>query len=78
MYREFRIRHAETSATIVSDVQTNLKRRIEEARLLHRAISESGLRVFAPMLNKGDALFWGGGLIHGSLRPSAQANRATH
>jgi ectoine hydroxylase-related dioxygenase (phytanoyl-CoA dioxygenase family) len=30
VYREFRNKHAETSATIVSDVKTNLKRRLEE------------------------------------------------
>jgi ectoine hydroxylase-related dioxygenase (phytanoyl-CoA dioxygenase family) len=72
VYREFRSRHAETSATIVSDVKTNLRRRLEEAQLLHQAISESGLRVIAPMLNKGDAVFWGAGLIHGSLPPECR------
>jgi phytanoyl-CoA hydroxylase len=71
VYREFRMRHAQTSASIVPDVSTNLKRRLEEARLLHHAISMSGLSVIAPMLNKGDALFWSSGLIHGSLPPES-------
>jgi hypothetical protein len=52
VYREFRNKHAETSATIDADVKTNLKRRLEEGKLLHRAISESGLRIIAPMLCK--------------------------
>jgi phytanoyl-CoA hydroxylase len=69
VYREFRMRHAQTSTSIAPDVRTNLKRRLEEARLLHHAISMSGLSVIAPMLNKGDALFWSSGLIHGSLPP---------
>jgi ectoine hydroxylase-related dioxygenase (phytanoyl-CoA dioxygenase family) len=71
VYRDFRMRHAETSATIVADVRKNLRRRFEEAQLLHQALLESGLQIIAPMLNKGDALFWGAGLIHGSLPPES-------
>jgi phytanoyl-CoA hydroxylase len=71
-YREFRTRHARTSATSGSDMRTNVKRRLEEAALLHRAISENGLPVIAPMLEKGDAVFWSAGLIHGSLPPESR------
>jgi len=71
-YREFRTRHARTSATSGSDMRTNVKRRLEEAALLHRAISENGLSVIAPMLEKGDAVFWSAGTIHGSLPPESR------
>jgi phytanoyl-CoA hydroxylase len=71
-YREYRARHAQTSATSSSDMKTNVKRRLEEAALLHRAISESELPVIAPILEKGDAIFWSAGLIHGSLAPESR------
>jgi phytanoyl-CoA hydroxylase len=71
-YREFRERQTLTSATVESDMKTKIKRRLEEAALLHRAISDAGLSVVAPMLEKGDAVFWGAGLIHGSLPPEAR------
>ena len=71
-YHDFRSRQARTSATISSDMRTNMKLRREEAALLHRAILDSGLSVVAPMLGKGDAVFWGAGLIHGSLPPEAR------
>ncbi len=69
-YREFRKKQALTGATIGSDMRANMKRRLEEAALLHRAISDAGLSVVAPMLEKGDAIFWNSGMIHGSLLPS--------
>ena len=68
-YREFRDRQALTSTVIGSDMRANMKRRLEEAALLHSAILDAGLLVVAPMLNKGDAVFWGSGLVHGSLPP---------
>ena len=68
-YREFRTRQGLTSATIGSDMRSNMKRRLEEAALLHRAILDAGLSVVAPTLEKGDAVFWSAGLIHGSLPP---------
>jgi phytanoyl-CoA hydroxylase len=71
-YREFRDRQALTSATISSDMRANMKRRLEEAALLHRAISDAGLSLVAPMLNKGDAVFWTSGLVHGSLQPESR------
>jgi phytanoyl-CoA hydroxylase len=71
-YREFRDRQALTSAAIGSDMRANMKRRLEEASLLHSAILDAGLRVVAPMLNKGDAVFWGAGLVHGSLPPESR------
>jgi ectoine hydroxylase-related dioxygenase (phytanoyl-CoA dioxygenase family) len=71
-YREFRNRQAVTSATISADMKANVKRRLEEATLLHRAISDAGLSVVAPMLNKGDAVFWSAGLVHGSLSPESR------
>jgi phytanoyl-CoA hydroxylase len=71
-YREFRARHAQTGATIDSDMKTNLKRRLDEAAFLHRAISDNGLSLVAPALEKGDAVFWSAGLIHGSLPPESR------
>jgi ectoine hydroxylase-related dioxygenase (phytanoyl-CoA dioxygenase family) len=71
-YREFRNRQAVTSATITTDMKANIKRRLEEATLLHRAVSDAGLSVVAPMLNKGDAVFWSAGLVHGSLPPETR------
>jgi phytanoyl-CoA hydroxylase len=71
-YREFRDRQALTSAVIGSDMRANMKRRLEEAALLHRAILDAGLPVVAPMLNKGDAVFWAAGLVHGSLPPETR------
>jgi phytanoyl-CoA hydroxylase len=71
-YRQFRERQALTSATIGSDMRANVKRRLEEAALLHRAILDAGLSVVAPMLEKGDAAFWSAGLIHGSLPPESR------
>ena len=71
-YREFRTRQARTSATNGSDMRTNVKRRLQEAALLHRAISDNELSVVAPMLEKGDAVFWSAGLIHGSLPPQSR------
>jgi phytanoyl-CoA hydroxylase len=71
-YREFRSRQAVTSATISSDMKANVKRRLQEATLLHRAISDADLSVVAPMLNKGDAIFWNAGLVHGSLSPESR------
>jgi hypothetical protein len=49
-----------------------MKRRLEEAALLHRAVLDAGLSVVAPMLEKGDAVFWSAGLIHGSLPPESR------
>ncbi len=74
-YHDFRTRQARTSATISSDMRTNIKRRLEEAALLHRAILDSGLSLVAPMLEKGDAIFWSAGLIHGSLPPESRQSR---
>jgi phytanoyl-CoA hydroxylase len=70
--REFREKQALTSATIDSDMRANMKRRQEEMALLHRAILDSGLPVVAPMLEKGDVVFWGAGVIHGSLPPESR------
>jgi phytanoyl-CoA hydroxylase len=70
-YREFREKQAVTSATIGSDMRANMKRRLEEAALLHRTLLDAELSVVAPMLEKGDAVFWGSGLIHGSLPPES-------
>jgi phytanoyl-CoA hydroxylase len=71
-YREFRARQALTSAVIGSDMRANMKRRLEEAAVLHSAILDAGLFVVAPILNKGDAVFWGAGLVHGSLPPESR------
>jgi phytanoyl-CoA hydroxylase len=71
-YREFRDRQARTSAMIGSDDKANMKHRLEEAALLHRALMECGLPLIAPMLNKGDALFWSAALVHGSLPPESR------
>lgn len=71
-YHDFRTKQARTSATVSSDMRTNIKRRLEEAELLHRAILDSGLSLVAPMLEKGDAIFWSAGLIHGSLPPESR------
>jgi ectoine hydroxylase-related dioxygenase (phytanoyl-CoA dioxygenase family) len=71
-YREFRNRQAATSSTINSEMRANIKRRLEEATLLHRAVSDAGLSVVAPKLDKGDAIFWSAGLIHGSLPPESR------
>jgi phytanoyl-CoA hydroxylase len=71
-YREFRERQALTSATVASDMKTKMKRRLEEAALLHCAISDAKLSVIAPALKKGDAVFWRAGLIHGSLPPESR------
>jgi len=71
-YHDFRSRQARTSATMNSDMRTNIKRRLEEAALLHRAILDSGLSLVAPMLERGDAVFWSAGLIHGSLPPESR------
>ena len=49
----FAQRQALTSATIGSDMKTKMKRRLEEATLLHRAISDAKLSVVAPALQKG-------------------------
>jgi ectoine hydroxylase-related dioxygenase (phytanoyl-CoA dioxygenase family) len=70
-FREFRDNQARTSATIASDIRTNVARRLEEARLLYQVISDCGLQIIAPMLNRGDVLFWNAGLIHGSLPPES-------
>jgi phytanoyl-CoA hydroxylase len=71
-YREFRDRQARTSAIIGSDDKANVQRRFEEAALLHRALIECGLPIIAPMLNKGDALFWSAAVVHGSLPPGSR------
>jgi phytanoyl-CoA hydroxylase len=71
-YREFREKQALTSATIDSNIRANMKRRLEEMALLHRAILDAGLSIVAPMLEKGDAVFWSAGLIHGSLPPESR------
>jgi phytanoyl-CoA hydroxylase len=71
-YLEFRHRQALTSEVIGSDMRASIKRRLEEGALLHRAISDAGLSVVAPMLNKGDAVLWSAALVHGSLPPESR------
>jgi ectoine hydroxylase-related dioxygenase (phytanoyl-CoA dioxygenase family) len=73
LYRKFRSQQALTSATIASDDKENLKRRLEEGAMLHQALIKAAAPVIAPLLNKGDAIFWHSDLIHGSLPPGAPA-----
>jgi phytanoyl-CoA hydroxylase len=71
-FHEFREKQALTSASIDTSVRANMKRRLEEMALLHRAVLDAGLSIVAPMLEKGDAIFWSAGLIHGSLPPESR------
>ena len=52
-YREFRSQTGSNRRDNGSDMRTNVKRRLEEAALLDRAILDSGLSVVAPLLEKG-------------------------
>lgn len=47
--------------------ETNAALRVEHARLLSRGLA--GLSFHAPLLAKGDVVFWGPRVLHGSLKP---------
>jgi phytanoyl-CoA hydroxylase len=67
-YREYR----QTVTGATTNRRENLKRRLEEGANLHQALLDSELSLIAPQLNKGDAIFWDGRMIHGSLPPTAR------
>lgn len=52
---------------------TNAALRVEHHKLLAKGLS--GLSFKAPMMRKGDAVFWGARVLHGSLNPE-EANRS--
>jgi phytanoyl-CoA hydroxylase len=72
LYREFRDRQAHTGSTIASNDKETIKRRLEEGSFLHQALIDCKAPVIAPLLDKGDAIFWNSDLIHGSLPPGAR------
>lgn len=67
-YRAFEALSAKTTGTFHDNTsQANAALRIEHARLLSRGLGE--LSFYAPMMQKGDAVFWGSRVLHGSLKP---------
>jgi phytanoyl-CoA hydroxylase len=55
-------------------LREDLKRRFKQGAMLHKAILATDLEVIAPALNKGDAIFWDGKVVHGSLPPEEQGS----
>ncbi|WP_437926901.1 phytanoyl-CoA dioxygenase family protein [Sorangium sp. So ce291] len=47
--------------------ETNAALRVEHSRMLGRGLAE--LSFYAPLMRKGDVVFWGSRVLHGSLKP---------
>ncbi|HTG34993.1 MAG TPA: phytanoyl-CoA dioxygenase family protein [Thermoanaerobaculia bacterium] len=68
VYRAYEALSVKTTGTFHDNTsEANAALRVEHARLLARGLSE--LSFYAPMVQKGDAVFWGSRVLHGSLKP---------
>lgn len=68
VYRAYEALSVKTTGTFNDNTsQANAALRLEHARLLSRGLAE--LSFYAPMMQKGDAVFWGSRVLHGSLKP---------
>jgi phytanoyl-CoA hydroxylase len=70
-YQEYERLATQISGTFQNNVsETNAALRIEHARALSHGLA--GLSFYAPMMRKGDVVFWGSRVLHGSLKPTEQ------
>jgi phytanoyl-CoA hydroxylase len=68
-YEEYEALSTRTARTFHGNTEeTNAALRVEHARLLTRGLA--GLSFYAPMLQKGDVVFWSSRVLHGSLKPA--------
>ena len=68
VYRAYEELSVKTTGTFHDNSsEANAALRLEHARLLSRGLGE--LSFYAPMMQKGDAVFWGSRVLHGSLKP---------
>ncbi len=67
-WEEYEALSVRTARTFHSNTEeTNAALRIQHARLLARGLT--GLSFHAPVLEKGDVVFWSSQVLHGSLKP---------
>ena len=72
------IEYRDRDKSATGSTRGDLKRRIDQGSLLHRALIDSGLPIIAPVLNKGAAIFWDSAVVHGTLPPAEGTSRTRY